>query len=304
MHFHAYGAVIRTNFSCPGLLSARSCADTTAIQVDRVDKLPPAAPSAEGRSLQGRRIQVAGTFPDICFRIDELLLIAFEQQLRRIHCYAAHGATDASVNYWLLRHALPAARFLWEEVEVLHAGAVEIQGATTAFLAPCGAGKSTLVGYFVGRGYKLIADDHLLLQPRDEGFVTSFPSIPFYRDNRDPEYLGRETRVYDNTPRPLRTLYVLHPVAAQAEVVASPLNHSVAAVELLRQAPFNVRMFGFRIPSVLSRQRMDSLVKVAQATSVRRLDVPQSLDRLPEVFGLVIREAARATSRTVAAGCM
>lgn len=296
MHCHAYGTIIQTNVSCPGLIPAPPCTGALSLQLNRVDVLPPAEYPVESTSLQGRTIQMSGDFPDLFMRIDDLLVVSFERQLRRIRCYATHVVGDVLIHYWILRHVIPMARFLWREAEVLHAGAVEIDSGTAAFLAPCGGGKSTLVRQLIDLGHKLIADDHLLLQGDESGSVIVFPSIPYYRDNRDYEYLGRETRLYDPAPSKLGALYLLNWVGADDDVGVFSLSPAQAAIELLRQAVYNLRNFGYRVPKQTATQKLAFLANVSQAVPVRRLEVPRSLNRLAEVAAFVKSDFAQVVS--------
>jgi len=53
----------------------------------------------------------------------------------------------------------------------LHASAVVVDGAVTAFLGDSGAGKSTLAAFLKRRGYPIVSDDICLLESaQDEGF--------------------------------------------------------------------------------------------------------------------------------------
>jgi hypothetical protein len=61
-----------------------------------------------------------------------------------------------------------AAICIQRALVVLHASAVAIGGRAVAFAGPSGAGKSTLLGAFVAAGYKAIADDLLLIEPKGE----------------------------------------------------------------------------------------------------------------------------------------
>jgi hypothetical protein len=220
-------------------------------------------------------------------RIDELLVILFEGQHRRLQCLATHLAEDEFLNYWLLRHAIPMARFLWREAEVLHAGAVEINGATAAFLGPCGGGKSTLVRHLIDRGHRVMADDHLLLRRDENGFVTVLPSIPFCRDTRDLEDLGCESMHYHPAQCALGALYLLQFVEADANVRVCSLPPSQAAIEIMRQALYNLRNFGYRLPKTVAAQRLEFLAEISRVVPVRRLEVPRSLQRIAEVSDLL-----------------
>lgn len=69
--------------------------------------------------------------------------------------------------------------------EPLHATAVFTDEGVVAFLGRSGLGKSTLGGLFVSNGWRLLADDMLVLTPDGEGFLAypGPPRIKLYRDN-------------------------------------------------------------------------------------------------------------------------
>ncbi|HYP06201.1 MAG TPA: hypothetical protein VER03_08180, partial [Bryobacteraceae bacterium] len=219
MYCHAYGTILRTNMPSQALTPALPSADALTIHVDRVPALPALGLAAGSRPLQGRMVQVFEKPPDIVMQVDDLMSVVYEQTNRRIHCLAVAHAPDPLIDYWLLRQFIPVARFLWNDAEVLHAGAVKIGENTAAFLAPAYTGKSTLVAEFIARGHKLVSDDHLLVRDtRDDPStaVQALSSIPFYRDYRTFESLGRHTTQYDPAASRLRVMYVLkiaHPEA-------------------------------------------------------------------------------------------
>ena len=79
----------------------------------------------------------------------------------------AHVEADAAVAPGLLAEFLagPVLAVLMEQrgAFVLHASAVEIDGAAVAFVAASGGGKSTTAGFFAARGHAVATDDLLPL---------------------------------------------------------------------------------------------------------------------------------------------
>jgi hypothetical protein len=297
MHCHAYGTVLRTNLPWAALTPALPSTDAVSIQVDRVLELPACGPLLTSRSLQGRTVRVLGTFPDLLLRIDDVLLVSFEQQKRRLQCFATPQASDAVIEYWLLRQMIPIAQLIWNEAEILHAGAVRIGDWAAAFLAPSCTGKSTLVGHFIGCGYQLVTDDHLVLRRGDMGGagIRVLPTIPYYRDYRGVETLGRRTDQYNPAPCKLGAIYVLKAAPPESPVRASALSNSEAALELLHQAPYNLINLEFPTAIPLARRRFEFLSTLPLHIPVRRLNVPRSLDRLPEVSAYILSDLHRFT---------
>lgn len=296
MHYHAYGTVVQTNVAWPLLCAAPPCSDALSIQVERVTALPPSESAATSRSLQGRTVRFSGDFPDLVVRIDDLLSVSFDGRQRRINCLAASEANEPIIDYWLLRQIVPIARFAWGEAEILHAGAVRVEDEAIAFLAPSYTGKSTLVAHFIKQGHGLVSDDHLLI-PRSEKQrpyeISTLSTLPFYRDYRTFESLGRHTSQFDPAPCNLRVIYVLKIADAEAPVSTSELSNADAAVELLRQAPYNLVKFGFPAAAPLVKQRFGFVANLAMKVAVRHLHVPRSLHRLPEVYAHIMTEFHR-----------
>lgn len=284
----AYGTVLQTNVSWPSLSSGQPRPDTIFIQVDRVTILPAAGSPLTTSELQGRTVRILGAFPDLSMQIDDMLLVAFEHKQRRLHCFATENADEALVKYWLLRQIVPIAQLVWNDADLLHAGAVQIGDEAAAFLAPSGTGKSTLVGHFVGSGHKLVTDDHLVLRRGNPGEpVWTLPTVPYYRNYRAMEHLGRYTDQYDPDPCRLKVIYVLKIADPAAEVQASPLSNAEAALELLYQAPYNLINLKFPDALPLARRRFEFIAGLPASVTVKRLDVPRSLDRLPEVAAYI-----------------
>jgi hypothetical protein len=130
---------------------------------------------------------------------------------------------------FLVGRCLPLAAML-RGYEVLHAGAVEIDGGVVAIVGPSGAGKSSLTVHLVLQGASFFTDDVLVLEER-AAQLFAYPgfgvvNVRSGEDERlaDPHrealgpHLGRTGRYkhhYGLTPvageRPLRALYLLSP---------------------------------------------------------------------------------------------
>lgn len=287
MYCHAYGTVVHTNVAWPLLTPAPARENGLSVELERVSTFPLAEPVLSVGLFQGRTLKTFGKLPDLSMQVDDTLRISFNERERRIHCLAKPEASDALIEYWLLRQFIPIAKLLWDEVTILHAGAVHLGDGTAAFLAHSGTGKSTLVGQFVSMGHTLVTDDQLLVVSGDrEGRVDStwvLPTIPYYRNYRQAECLGRYTTQYDPAPSPLKVIYVLKAADPAAAVQASPMSHSEAALELLHQAPYRLVSLDHPEAIPLARRRFEYLSQLPLKVPVRRLDVPRDLARLSEV---------------------
>jgi hypothetical protein len=70
---------------------------------------------------------------------------------------------------------------------VLHSSAVAHRGRALAFLGVTGAGKSSLAAAHVQRGAQVLADDYLLLQEQDGGYLATaaYPGLRLWGDSAD-----------------------------------------------------------------------------------------------------------------------
>jgi hypothetical protein len=310
IYCEAYGTVLQTNAHWPALKHTAARENLITIRVDHVSELPPCPPVIRTCELQGRTLAVIGVAPDMLLQVDECLRVSFDQAHRTLHCLTTPRADDRVVEYWMLRQILPIASLMWGDAEILHAGAVRINDEAAAFLAPSFTGKSTLVGHFVERGYTLITDDHLVLQRpegNDDARTLVFPTIPYYRNYRAMESLGRYTERYDSSPARLRVIYVLKRAEPEAPVRIAACSKADAALELLHQAPYS--LLNRMLPGVaaLVRQRFAYIANLPLSVHVRRIEVPRSLDRLVEVehhiiddfHGLARASRSHTTQRSV-----
>lgn len=301
MHCHAYGTVVETNIPWSSLIEAQPRANGLTVQVETVELLPAAEPVACTRNLQGRTLQFSGIFPNLGLQIDDWMLVLFDKQRRRLQCLVTAAAEEALIEYWLLRQCIPMAQLVWDDAEMLHAGSVRIGDEAVAFLAPSFTGKSTLVGHLIAEGHALIADDHLMLRtgaPEFPETILTLPTIPFYRNYRTFESLGHHTTNYDPAPCRLRVIYVLKIADPAAPVSISPLSNAEAALELLYQAPYNLQKLGYPSAMPFARRRFELISNLPLKLAVRRLDVPRSLDRLPEVSEYLIADYQRIAGKT------
>ena len=104
---------------------------------------------------------------------------------RTIACLEPPGADRRVTRHLLLNQALP--RYLGTGGRmIVHCGAVSLAtGGTVGFLGQSGRGKSTLVADFHRHGARLIDDDAILLQVRDDGVwaLGGYPGIRLFPDS-------------------------------------------------------------------------------------------------------------------------
>lgn len=193
----------------------------------------------------------------------------------------------AVLSYWLERMGIPA----------LHASAVRSPHGAAGFVAHSGAGKSSLAAALVRAGATLVTDDILPIEERDGTFLAR-PGFPQMRLEPDSASLlgptdglatitPEDTKLhvpagsFCNTPVPLSALYVVERRPGPLEIL--PLSRGEAVIELVRHSflPYLVDAAG------LQPRRLDLFARLVRRVPVRRLFLPDGLDRLKQCKNLL-----------------
>jgi hypothetical protein len=190
----------------------------------------------------------------------------------------------------------------------LHASAVDIDGCAVAFSGHSGAGKSTMLGAMIARGYDLVTDDVLAIEfpknaphqvhpafsqvklvPEAAAALGHSPeTMSRIADGLKVEHFGATLR---QKPLPLRRFYVLA-VGDEPEIV--PAKGQDAIIQLVR--------YTYVIPRRLSPHAMPEHLRqcaaVAAQAQVCVLTRPLDFSRLDQVVELVEADSriARRTS--------
>ncbi len=190
-----------------------------------------------------------------------------------------------------------ALAFHCRGVLTLHGSAVERHGVGLCFLAPKYHGKSTTAAALVDAGATLLADDLVVVEPHEGGFVLrpTFSTLHLWPDaaervgrraaplGDDPEAVKVQV-VYDDeaAPRhpagvPLDGIYLLVPTEGDdAEVRRSPLESTPAAMAVLGQLKV-----GDLLGPAAVLDLLPTAAALAERVGVHRLEVPRDLERLP-----------------------
>jgi hypothetical protein len=206
------------------------------------------------------------------------------------------GAGDALLQLALLGPVL-AALLQQRGTLVLHASAVEVDGAAVGFLGARGAGKSTMAAALLGRGYPLLADDILAvsLQAGRPQALPGFPQLKLWPDavaalGGDPALLppvceGEDKRAqaiggsFLSGPVPLARLYLL----STGDVPAiEPLPSGDAFLELVSHSYGITWLHGVSGPAQFAAR-----AELVRRVPIRRLRRPPGLDQLARVTRLV-----------------
>lgn len=190
-----------------------------------------------------------------------------------------------------------------EGVFVIHASAVEVDGAAILFTGTSGVGKSTLAASFDRSGIALLCDDAVIVECTD-GRATALPLYPSLRLHPDslaalfpesplseaPLYHGMKRRL--ELPEPIGASQVPLPIAA---VFALGAMHSTGELRINPIAPAELCMTlvanSFSLNPMDLRVAGEKLRKagiVAGHVPAFSLDYPRHYSDLPEVRAAVL----------------
>jgi hypothetical protein len=190
-------------------------------------------------------------------------------------------------------------------IEPLHATAVVVNGEAIAFLGTSGAGKSTLAAAFVQRGYSLLTDDVLVLQPEGDKLL-AYPSLPRLKlmpETADVFFSGRRSitmnsfttkMIFPLPPEgagsmvPLRALYVLPKKNSKRRIGVRTLLGRASFLPLIANT-FNDSVVS---PARL-KQQFAFARKITAAVPIRQLSFPRGLELLPAVADAILSNLSR-----------
>jgi hypothetical protein len=304
-HYCAYGVAIRSELPLP-LLEMRGPKEPGLFELEiRVSHEPLSDAIPEGVTLQRNPLSGFdfGQFPDgsSYVRGDDVGEVLISKNGRSIACRPFRQTDAESFHVYLLGQALSFA-LVKGGFEPLHATAVVVEDQAVAFLGDCGFGKSTLGAAFLQAGHRLLADDLLLLRATTRGMlayagparIKLFPEIA-------QNFLGEASSGVPLNPKtqkliiplekdwvcadavPLAAIYVLAPPDEVA-------GRDIRIVSISQREAF-VTLLGSTFNYVISdpdrlRRLFKATQALADATIVRKLRYPRSLESLP-----LVREA-------------
>jgi len=215
---------------------------------------------------------------------------------------------------------LGAVMSVWLELQdmpVLHASAMVINGQLAAFPADSGNGKTTLATALLQAGHALFTDDIFPLENRLDGFwshpgapgLNLWPdqSIHFLGDSDFP-YLPRnmlkpnKTRIpvgrdsFYNESKVLRSIYLpnrLEPGNRNANIKIEPVKPAEAVIELIHHsfARYVMDRLGWQA------RRLEFFARLVKQVPVRRLLYPSGFEYLPRVTDAILQDLERLKSQ-------
>jgi len=191
---------------------------------------------------------------------------------------------------------------------VLHASAVEVNGAAAVFMAPSTGGKSTLAAYMSTQGFPIVADDLVAVDfsGADIRLIRASANLRLWPDaatyvGEDVASLPRvinaaEKRVFrvehsdDSSTIPFGAAYALI-IGPTLEI--QPLSLQDAFQEITKDMMFSkLYLREYQTYRNESIQLMTRASKIAASVPVARLQRPASLNLLPDVAELIVSDMA------------
>lgn len=213
------------------------------------------------------------------FVVDDVVVFSWKKGSKIINYRYLKHADDALIRYWLLHTFLPLYYVLENIYEMLHVGAIEIEGRACLFAAPSFGGKSTLTHYFLEKGHNLLSDDKLALFERNKDYYAA-PSYPYARNYRNLEDLGKYIENFSTKALPVSCVYRLIQVDKEESISIREVKgmHKFAILEMSSDIKL----------SMLKHEKFSKLHDLTQKLPIYEINVPQSFDRLEDVYEKIV----------------
>ncbi|WP_292663684.1 hypothetical protein [Nitratifractor sp.] len=219
-----------------------------------------------------------------CYEAERIVRFSWRHGERTVRYELLEEGNADLLAFWFI-HLFQPLYMTFEGLSVFfHSGAVEIEGAAIAFIAPSTGGKSTMTHCFLTHGHSLITDDILPIW-LDGDHVVCAPSFPYYRPFRAPETLGYFTDNYTTDFRPLQALYVLEKGDADTPTVIDALQ-GYRKFEALKKSGL---VYTFDFMTLSHNRILSSLLNYVKVFRVTR---PWDMSRLDEVYREIQGHAA------------
>jgi hypothetical protein len=224
-----------------------------------------------------------------------------------IHAWPAIGTLQATMQHLYLNQVLPLALSRLGML-VFHASAIDLNGKGVAFVGASGQGKSTLAASFASSGMKLLTDDGLQVEWRDQELTAlpAHPSLRLWEDSQlaligpahdlapAVEYT-RKVRVmagagsafaFCDEPRRLHAIYFMGD-SDVGSVTIQPMKSRAVLLNLVRHS----FLLDIEEKQVLA-DHFESLSNIANVPIHFSLDYPRQYASLPNVRDAVVGHCA------------
>jgi len=190
--------------------------------------------------------------------------------------------TSLLLKYWSLHLVLPTFFTLEERYNVLHAGAVDIEGKSVLFVAKSFGGKSTMTDFFIQKGHKMISDDKVACL-EDKGNFFALPSYPYHRPYRTLEDLGYAVKNMATLVKPIHGIYELKKSEPDSMIEIIELKGIQKFKTLRSSNEFNL--------SFLKTIQFAFFFRFSKKIAIYQVSVPWDLERLSEVYETICKHS-------------
>ncbi|MEC4807074.1 MAG: hypothetical protein SAJ12_16560 [Jaaginema sp. PMC 1079.18] len=201
----------------------------------------------------------------------------------------------------------------WRGVICLHASAVVVEDRAIAFVGQAGAGKSTTAAAFASRGYPVLTDDVLALQPGKSSFwvqpaypalrlwssavialfgaETALPRLVPTHPTWDKRYLDltQPSYQFQTQPVPLACLYFLEPRQAQLpQGKITPMTAPAGAIALITNTYTN-----YLLNKSMRAAEFQHLGQLLQTVALRQLHPHSDPQNLPFLLQSILQDCQK-----------
>lgn len=293
----------------PDVDGAAGPAGLLDVEVGGVREIPPVPPAGDlvGELSDGDQplYSFARTDDALTLRFHAYAEVVADPALRQAVAYV-HPGVPESVLAVILPGTVLAVRLMLDGRLVLHASAVERDGAAYAVAGPSGSGKSTLAALGVLAGLRLVTDDVLRVDLSDAA-AHVWPGAAAVRLRPDVAHLASLARPGPPVPAARTTADgrvglpapdVVAGAVPLRHVVVPALSRHVKVPTVRRLDPVSAarhlllapRVLGWRGPQEL-RGQFERTIDLCERVPVSALEVPQRRkgdpDLVPEVLDLL-----------------
>ena len=236
--------------------------------------------SNQGRNtylLRGKNI--FSSVVNYTFVVEDIIKFDWKEGSKNIKYEYLKYADDILAHYWLSHTFLPLYYYLENIYDMLHMGAIEINGRACLFAAPSFGGKSTLTHFFLQKGHKLIADDRLPVYKKDSHYF-AVPSYPYARNYRKIEDLGEYIENHLSKSLPIGNIYRLVQVEAEEKVTILEAK-GVNKFAILEMSS-DIKL------SMLKKKEFANLNDLVANFCIYEISIPQNHSRLEEVYKIIV----------------
>ncbi len=218
------------------------------------------------------------------FEVKEVVTFFWHSGTSMINYIPKDNFTEELLEYWCLHIFLPIFFILEETFDVLHAGAVEVEGRPILFTADCNGGKSTMVDFFLKKGHTMVSDDKIATYEKDGRFF-AVPSHPHHRPHKEDEDKGYDVKNYAIEPKQIQAIYRLEDADPSAKIEIVEISGAEKFQLLIYSSEANL--------SFLKAKRFAYLTRMLNVVKVFSVKVPWDLDKLESVYHEILEHQAR-----------